>query len=98
MNKGVGFLTVQDMQSQMPGLFGVSLKREDFLRLFKEIDSDKDGLVKYKELEEFFKKDYNVTLKNIEEEKHKINTQFEIFDHLMKVLNQKSLSLAEVFH
>jgi hypothetical protein len=38
MNRGVGFLTLQDMQSQMPNLFGVSLKREDFLKLFKEID------------------------------------------------------------
>ena len=46
------------MQSQMPNLFGVSLKREEFLKLFKEIDQDKDGLVKYVELEDFFNKNY----------------------------------------
>ena len=62
MNKGVGFLTLQDMQSQMPNLFGVSLKREDFLKLFKEIDQDKDGLVKYVELESFFNKNFELTL------------------------------------
>ncbi len=95
---GVGFLTVNDMQVMMPQIYGVSLKREDFLKLFKEIDSDKDGLVKYKEFEEFYQKDYNLTLKMIEKEKEKMNVQYEIFEHLMKVLNQKSLSLAEVFH
>ena len=98
MNKGVGFLSLQDVQSQMPNLFGVSLKREDFLKLFKEIDQDKDGLIKYVELEGFFNKNYEVTLQNIEHEREKINIQYEIFDHMMRVLNQKSLSLAEVFH
>ena len=97
MNKGIGFLTLQDMQTQMPNLFGVSLKREEFLKLFKEIDQDKDGLVKYVELEGFFNKDYEITLMNIEHEREKINTQYEIFDHMMRVLNQKSLSLGEVF-
>ena len=65
MDKGVGFLTVKDIIGQMPSLFGISLKREEFLKLFKEIDSDKDGLVKYQEFEEFYNKDYDVTLKNI---------------------------------
>lgn len=47
MDKGVGFLTVKDIIAQMPALFGISLKRDEFLKLFKEIDSDKDGIVKY---------------------------------------------------
>jgi Ca2+-binding EF-hand superfamily protein len=98
MNRGVGFLTLNDMQTQMPNMFGVSLKRGDFLKLFKEIDQDKDGLIKYLELEKFFQKDYEFTLKNIEMEKEKINIQYEIFDHVMRVLNQKSLTLSEVFH
>jgi hypothetical protein len=50
------------------------------------------------ELEGFFNKNYEVTLQNIEHEREKINIQYEIFDHMMRVLNQKSLSLAEVFH
>jgi DNA-directed RNA polymerase specialized sigma54-like protein len=54
--------------------------------------------VKYKEFEEFYNKDYIQVMKSIEKEKEKINVQYEIFDHLIKVLNQKSLSLAEVFH
>jgi len=87
MEKGVGFLTVRDMIVQFPQLFAISLKRDEFLKLFKEIDSDRDGIVKYKEFEDFFNKDYMQTLKNIEKEKEKIGIQFEIFDHLMKVLN-----------
>ncbi len=54
--------------------------------------------MKYKEFEEFYNKDYIQVMKSIEKEKEKINVQYEIFDHLIKVLNQKSLSLAEVFH
>jgi Ca2+-binding EF-hand superfamily protein len=68
MEKGVGFLTIKDIISQMPSLFGISLKRDEFLKLFKEIDSDKDGLVKYKEFEEFYNRDYELSLKNIQRE------------------------------
>jgi Ca2+-binding EF-hand superfamily protein len=98
MDKGVGFLTVKDIISQMPSLFGISLKRDEFLKLFKEMDSDKDGLVKYREFEDFFNKDYELSLKNIQKEQEKVSIQNEIFDHLMKVLQQKSLTLGEVFH
>jgi Ca2+-binding EF-hand superfamily protein len=72
MEKGVGFLTLRDMIVQFPQLFAISLKRDEFLKLFKEIDSDRDGIVKYKEFEDFFNKDYMQTLKNIEKEKEKI--------------------------
>jgi Ca2+-binding EF-hand superfamily protein len=86
MDKGVGFLSLKDILSKMPSLFGISLKREEFLKLFKEIDSDKDGLIKYKEFEEFYNKDYDAIIKNIERDKERFNIQLEIFDHLMKVL------------
>lgn len=68
MDKGVGFLTVKDIIGQMPSHFGISLKREEFLRLFREMDTDKDGLVKYQEFEEFYTRDYEVTIKNIQRE------------------------------
>lgn len=68
MDKGVGFLTVKDIIAQMPSLFGISLKREEFLKLFKEMDSDKDGIVKYKEFEEFYNHDYELSLRNIQKE------------------------------
>lgn len=38
LDKGVGFFTVKEMVAHMPTLFTISLKREEFLRLFKEID------------------------------------------------------------
>lgn len=98
MEKGIGLLTVKDVISCMPAQFGVSVNREDFLKLFKEMDTDKDGIIKYSEFEEFFNKDYDQVLRNIDKERSQANVQYEIFDHLIKVLNQKSLSLSEVFH
>ena len=86
MDKGIGFLNIKDIIGSMPSLFGISVKREEFLRLFKEIDTDKDGIIRYKEFEEFYNKDYEQSLKTIEKQKDKINIQYEIFDHLIKVL------------
>ena len=67
------------------------------MRLFKEVDKDKDGIVKYKEFEQYYNQNYDERVKEIEREKNAMNMQYEIFDHLMKVLSQKSLSLVEVF-
>lgn len=69
MDKGIGFLTLKDFQNSLPTLFDITLKRDEVLKLFKEIDKDKDGLVKYKEFEEFFNQDYDVRLKEIEKER-----------------------------
>ncbi len=77
--------------------FNITLKRDELTRLFKEIDVDRDGLVKYNEFDVFYNKDYDKKMKDIEKEKDRANVQFEIFDHVIKVLEQKSLSLAEVF-
>lgn len=98
MDKGVGLLTIKDVIGSMPALFGISVNREDFLKLFKEMDTDKDGIIKYSEFEVYFNKDYDKELRLIDKEREQVNVQFEIFDHLIKVLNQKSLSLSEVFH
>ena len=38
MDKGIGFLTLKDVQNSLPELFDITLKREEVLRLFKEID------------------------------------------------------------
>lgn len=45
---------------------------DEFLRLFKEIDSDKDGLIKYKELEDFYNKDYDSELRDIHKQKERV--------------------------
>jgi Ca2+-binding EF-hand superfamily protein len=50
------------------------------------MDRDKDGLVTYKEFEQFYNQDFDQRIKEIEKEKHAVNMQYEIFDHLMKVL------------
>lgn len=51
LDKGIGLLTLKDFQNALPEHFDITLKREEVLKLFKEIDKDKDGLVKYKEFE-----------------------------------------------
>jgi hypothetical protein len=73
------------------------LKRDEVLKLFKEMDKDKDGIVTYKEFENFYNEDFDSRLKDVEKEKNAVSMQYEIFDHLIKVLQQKSLTLAEVF-
>jgi Ca2+-binding EF-hand superfamily protein len=35
----------------LPKHFDITLKREEILKLFKEIDNDKDGLIKLREFE-----------------------------------------------
>ena len=61
------------------------------------MDKDKDGIVNFKEFEQFYNEDFDSRVKDIEKEKAAVNMQYEIFDHLIKVLQQKSLSLAETF-
>lgn len=51
----------------------------------------------YKEFETFYHKDYRQVLKQLEIEKEQKNTQNEIFDHLIKVLQQRGLTLQDVF-
>lgn len=97
LDSGNGFLTFKEFQKGLPEQFGITLKREDILKLFKEIDTDKDGLIKLHEFEVFYLKNYDDTLKEIEKEREALNIQFDIFEHLIKVLKQKNLTLAEVF-
>ena len=46
LDSGVGFLTFKEFFTGLPTHFGITLRREDCLKLFKEIDVDKDGLIK----------------------------------------------------
>ena len=64
---------MKDFQNFLPRQFDITLKRDEILRLFKEIDRDRDGLVKYKEFEQFYNEDYEKRLKEIEKEKDAVN-------------------------
>jgi Ca2+-binding EF-hand superfamily protein len=86
LDSGIGFLTFKDLQLGLPQQFGITLKREEILRLFKEIDQDRDGIIKLNEFENYYNKDYNKQFKNIEKEKEHVNMQYDIFEHLIKVL------------
>jgi hypothetical protein len=51
----------------------------------------------YQEFETFYNTDYNEQVKELNKEKEQRNTQFDIFDHLMKMLSQKNMSLEDMF-
>lgn len=67
------------------------------MALFREIDEDESGIVTLQEFENFYTRDYKEKNKEIEAERQTKNTQNEIFDHLMKVLMQRGLTLQDCF-
>ena len=66
--------------------------------MFQEIDTDHNGILLFAELENFFKKDYVKEMKELEIQREQTNTQNEIFDHMIKILVQRGLSLQDVFN
>jgi len=53
--------------------------------------------VKFGELEVFYRTDYKEKVKALNSERQQIKAQNEIFDHLIKVLKQRGLTLQQVF-
>jgi Ca2+-binding EF-hand superfamily protein len=90
-------LTLRDFHVNFSNFFDLSLKDDVIRNLFVEIDSDQNGILLFKELEDFYKKDYHQCIKALEIEKQQKNTQNEIFDHLIKVLMQRGITLEELF-
>jgi hypothetical protein len=54
--------------------------------LFLEVDTDGNGIVKYQEFDAFYKFDFEKRVQELETEKERMVTQYDIFDHLLKVL------------
>ena len=77
--------------------FDLSLKDDVIRNLFVEIDSDQNGILLFKELEDFYKKDYHQCIKALEIEKQQKNTQNEIFNHLIKVQMQRGITHEKLF-
>ena len=95
--KNHGYLTLRDFQINLSKHFNLSLKASEVRSLFQEIDSDENGLIKFKELDDFYTSDYSKKVKNVQKERQDKFAQNEIFDHLMKVLKQRGLTLQAVF-
>jgi len=92
-----GFLILRDFHLNFSNFFDLSLRNAEVRNLFQEIDSDSNGILLFEELDNWYKKDYVQELKRLEREKDQKNTQNEIFDHLIKILVQRGLTLQEVF-
>lgn len=97
LDSGVGFLTLRDFQAGLPLHFDLALRRHEVAALFAEVDSDGNGVVKYAEWDAFYRADYDERLRELESEKERLVTQQDIFEHLLKVLKQKGLTLEEMF-
>ena len=65
--------------------------------LFLEIDKDGDGIVRFAEFNQFYQEDYERRIAELELEKERMVTHNDIFDHLLKMLKQKGLTLEEMF-
>lgn len=97
LDSGVGFLTLRDFQTGLPHHFDLTLKQQEVCSLFLEVDTDGNGVVKYAEWDGFYRLDYEKRVAELETEKERMVTQYDIFDHLLKVLKQKGLTLEEMF-
>jgi Ca2+-binding EF-hand superfamily protein len=75
----------------------MTLKQHEVAALFLEIDTDGNGVVKYAEFDAFYRMNYEKRVQELELEKERMVTQYDIFDHLLKVLKQKGLTLEEMF-
>ena len=65
--------------------------------IFLEIDKDGDGIVRFLKFNQFYQEDYERRIAELELEKEKMVTHNDIFDHLLKMLKQKGLTLEEMF-
>lgn len=88
-----GFLTLRDFQINLSKHFNLSLKANEVRALFQEIDSDENGIIKFAELDQFYSCDYSQKVKGVQKERQDRCMQNEIFDHLIKVLKQRGLTL-----
>jgi Ca2+-binding EF-hand superfamily protein len=73
------------------------LRQDEVSALFVELDSDGNDVVKYAEWDAFYRMDFDQRVRELESEKERLVTQHDIFDHLLKVLKQKRLTLEEMF-
>ena len=88
LDTGVGFLTMQDFHAGLSQHFDLTLKQHEIAALFREVDRDGDGIVKFQEFDHFYREDYKKRVQALEQEKERMITQYDIFDHLLKVLRQ----------
>ena len=97
LDSGVGFLTLRDFQAGLSMHFDLTLRQHEVSALFLEVDTDGNGVVKYAEFDAFYRMDYEKRVQELETEKERMVTQYDIFDHLLKVLKNKGLTLEEMF-
>ena len=86
IDPGVGFITINDLKRGLTENFELTLPHSELSLSFTEIDSDKNGLIMFAEFDAFFRMDFAQRVEELEQEKERMITQYDIFDHLLKVL------------
>jgi Ca2+-binding EF-hand superfamily protein len=86
LDSGVGFLTIRDFQAGLSTHFDLTLRQQEVNALFREIDAEGNGVVKYAAFDAFYRLDFQKRVQELEAEKERMVTQYDIFDHLLKVL------------
>ena len=86
LDSGVGFLTLHDFQAGLSTHFDLTLRQHEVNALFREVDAEGNGHVKYAAFDAFYRLDFHKRVEELEMEKERMVTQYDIFDHLLKVL------------
>lgn len=53
-----GYLTEREFHANFSNIFKFVMKTQELRALFREIDADNSGLIKFKELEKFYNTNY----------------------------------------
>ena len=58
-----GFLVIKDFSVALPRHFDIPIEHKNVILLFKQIDTDKDGIVRFAEFETFYSTDFDELIK-----------------------------------
>ena len=57
-NTDKGYLTLRNFHANFGRMFGFYLKGDEIIALFKEIDTDEDSIVYFKDFEDFYHRNF----------------------------------------
>ena len=90
--RGLGFVTLMDLQSGLLRHFQISLPKQKLLLLFKFIDQDEDGIISLKDFTQFYR-DFDLEInKNIRQFSKTADLQYQIFEHMFITLKQRNVN------
>jgi len=74
------------------------ITKEDAALIFNFIDQDKDGRIDYIEFGSFWNEQFNIFDEGVPQDNEVHKLEYEILEHLAKIINNKEQSLWEFYH